>query len=162
MDVSDFNRFLKALPLLGKRLEFLRVTIRKWDGEENEYSNIEGKPMTELWEHCPNLQRLHIPLYLVIKYKPPSHHPLRYLTNSDPRSQYAYLLATSENTPGDLKDSTIVFCQAVLNLVALRDSHNWTSVESHTRILGVTEGENATTNREREACRLMVETAVQM
>ncbi|KIM26358.1 hypothetical protein M408DRAFT_9978 [Serendipita vermifera MAFF 305830] len=162
VDVSDFNRFLKALPLFGGKLEYLHITVRRWDGDENEFSDIEGKSVTELWDHCPNLQRLHIPLHLVINYKPPSHHPLRYLTNSDRSSQYASLLATSENPPGDLKDTTIAFCQAVPHLVALRDSHDWTSVESHTMIPGATEGENAVTEREREVCRLMVETVVQM
>lgn len=162
VDVSDFNRFLKALPLFGGKLEFLHITVRRWDGDENEFSDIEGKSVTELWDHCPNLQRLHIPLHLVINYKPPSHHPLRYLNNSDRSSQYASLLATSENPPGDLKDTTIAFCQAVPHLVALRDSHDWTPVESHTMISGATEGENAVTEREREVCRLMVETVVQM
>ncbi|KIM26359.1 hypothetical protein M408DRAFT_9979 [Serendipita vermifera MAFF 305830] len=162
MDIYEFNGFLKALALFGRKLECLRVTIRSWDGDEREYDHLEGEPMTELWNHCPNLQRLHIPLYLVTKYRPTSLHPLRYLTNSDSRSQYEYLLVTNGQLSGDLKDTTIAFCQATPNLVVLRDSHDWTSIESQTTATGAAEGENAVTKREREACQLMVETTAQM
>ena len=167
VDVDELNQLLKVmLPLFGSGLKVLHVTVRRWANDEGEFWNHEDGLMDHLWDHCPQLECLHFPLYLVIINKPPRQHPLQYLINSDISAQFTYLLALDGNFPTDLKSSIIAFCQAVTGLLVVRDNHDWSSMEPPMEALGSTGPGDPVSNNddveEKKAYHLMMETVVQM
>lgn len=160
-DIEDSAQLFGTLPRLGPKLEFLSINIRGSD-DEGEYIGRKLDMLSQLWDSCPNLRRLHIPLYLIIMHKPPLRHPLRYLINSGLGPNYLYLLAMSAGFVGDIKDTLISFCEAVPDLLVLRDNHSWTEIGLNYLVAQTVGSEGVLSERDREASRLMVETAVQM
>ena len=156
---DQFRRLLASLPHLGRELRVLDITLPKLD--DDDLANYDDGIMDHLWNDCPKLESLRIPLYTVLLHPPAKRHGLRYLSSPDPFYRGTCWLTVIGWLQIDFEDALISFCHVTPDLVAVCDQHDWTSVT----FKSLRKNENAydfATGHEQATCQRMVDTALKM
>jgi hypothetical protein len=154
-NVEELRSLLGALSHLGRRLKVLDIEVAN--------VNEDDAMVARLWSDCPSLESLRFPMTLLIAH-PPTHnqHPLRYFINSERDPRGSCWCTVIGWLPGNFMSILISFCNALPNLVVVRDSHDWTSVGFHDLGNSTEDEGKFRIKSDKESYRQMVETAVRI
>lgn len=161
--IGELKKLLTALSHLGKELRALDITFGVKLGKDDEYDD---GIMDNLWNHCPNLEKLRIPLYISLPHPPhpPSRpHRLRYLFSSDWSTKTGHEVSFKEIVLPDLKDMLISFCHAMPELAAVRHQHRWKEAMSDNHLVMAGDSSHDIVMEEMEmVCQWMIDAAAQV
>jgi hypothetical protein len=113
----SLDHFLRVLSYLGQGLTTLIIGYVFFGHKPEQI------PLVDIWNSCPVLECLGIPLWDILFRPPPPSHSLRYLFNT--HTQQAMYRASSAGLQNDLHIQTLRFREAASNLAVLRDLHDW-------------------------------------